>query len=219
MLGKPNAVIFGIGKRWRINQEVIESEYNVIGYIDNFNTGDGISSVEAIKDIEYDVVIVMPSQNKEMVGQLKSLGVPEEKIVIFDKFGNFNARNINSYSQHYEDLILVAIFSQLGIQTPTYIDLGAHHPFRNSNTATFYERGSRGINIEPNPVLFEYFEEYRKDDINLNVGVSTKEGVLPFYSFGDQYGINTFSKEEALWREKVSGLKIQKVINLPVVTL
>lgn len=54
-----------------------------------------------------------------------------------------------SYSQCGEDLIVSFIFNRLGILNPNYIDIGAHHPYKLSNTAFFYESGSRGINIEP----------------------------------------------------------------------
>jgi hypothetical protein len=44
-----------------------------------------------------------------------------------------------SYSQSGEDLIVRVYFDILGITNPTYIDIGAHHPYFISNTALFYE--------------------------------------------------------------------------------
>lgn len=32
-----------------------------------------------------------------------------------------------------------------------YVDIGAHHPFRFSNTYVFYKRGWRGINVDAMP--------------------------------------------------------------------
>jgi hypothetical protein len=32
-----------------------------------------------------------------------------------------------------------------------FIDIGAHHPFRYSNTYMFYKKGWRGINIDATP--------------------------------------------------------------------
>jgi hypothetical protein len=56
-----------------------------------------------------------------------------------------------SYSQCGEDIIINFILTCLKIDKPTYMDIGAHHPFRFSNTALFYEAGCHGINIEPDP--------------------------------------------------------------------
>jgi FkbM family methyltransferase len=101
-----------------------------------------------------------------------------------------------SYSQCGEDLIVKYIFDVLGVQQPSYMDIGAHHPFYLNNTALFYEGGSRGINIEPDPSLFEAFVKDRKQDVNLNIGISDHPAVLDFYIINDQV-LNTFSKEEA----------------------
>jgi len=101
-----------------------------------------------------------------------------------------------SYSQSGEDLIVKYIFGCLGLQSPDYIDIGAHDPFYLSNTAIFYESGSRGINIEPDPGLFKNFITYRPDDKNLNIGISNTEDVKDFYIINVPT-LNTFSKEEA----------------------
>lgn len=101
-----------------------------------------------------------------------------------------------SYSQSGEDLIVKYIFDVLGIKKPSYLDIGAHHPYNLSNTALFYEGGSRGINIEPDPILIKSFIQHRKDDVNLNIGISDKKSVLDFYIINNPV-LNTFSKEEA----------------------
>ena len=102
-----------------------------------------------------------------------------------------------SFSQCGEDLIVYYIFQNI-IKNPfpTYIDIGAHHPYNLSNTALLYEKGCKGINIEPNPILFKQFERYRKKDINLNVGVSDQSRKLIFYNLSDP-ALSTFAKEEA----------------------
>ncbi len=79
-----------------------------------------------------------------------------------------------SFSQCGEDLIVQNIFNCLGIEKPSYIDVGAYDPFIFSNTALFYSKGSRGINIEPDPHLYKTFPKHRKEDINLNVGIGEK---------------------------------------------
>jgi FkbM family methyltransferase len=101
-----------------------------------------------------------------------------------------------SYSQSGEDLIVKYIFDVIGINNPSYIDVGAHDPFLFSNSALFYKNGSRGVNIEPDPNLFKNFMDKRIDDININVGIAEKPDLLNFYIMHPPT-LNTFSKEEA----------------------
>jgi FkbM family methyltransferase len=122
----------------------------------------------------------------------------------FDKFKyivknlidvGLNYRKI-SFSQTGEDLIVQFILRDIGIQKPSYIDIGAHHPFFLSNTALFYRNGSRGINIEPNITQFELFQKHRKDDVNLNIGIGKESGTLTFY-INKYPELSTFSSIEA----------------------
>ena len=80
---------------------------------------------------------------------------------ITDKVG-FRIRKITSrkkkvyqlsFSQCGEDLLIDYVFKLRGIAQPSYIDIGANDPFYLNNTAIFYLRGCRGINIEANPKL------------------------------------------------------------------
>jgi FkbM family methyltransferase len=121
----------------------------------------------------------------------------------------------NSYSQSGEDLIVSFIFNAIGVSMPSYIDIGAHHPYRFSNTAIFYERGCTGINIEPDPELFKEFKKERSRDINLNIGVGDTEGNLNFYKLSTS-ALNTFVKEEAERLCDKFGYSIKEVLNIPV---
>jgi FkbM family methyltransferase len=100
-----------------------------------------------------------------------------------------------SYSQCGEDIIVDYVFRLRGICRPSYLDIGAHHPYWISNSALFYERGCRGINIEANPQLIPPFHKYRPDDINLNIGIGGQEGQLDFYVMEDT-SLSTFSLQE-----------------------
>ncbi|HSD07373.1 FkbM family methyltransferase [Flavobacterium sp.] len=123
-----------------------------------------------------------------------------------------------SYSQCGEDLIVKFIFDNLNIKNPSYIDIGAHHPFYISNTALFYQNGSVGINIEPDPALFEAFVKDRKNDKNLNIGISDIEGVLDFYIISTP-ALNTFSKEEAYNYQNEGSYKVTGIKKISVNTL
>ncbi len=101
-----------------------------------------------------------------------------------------------SYSQCGEDTIVDFIFSARNVEHPSYIDVGAHHPYRLSNTAFFYLKGCRGINVEPDPTLFEAFADSRSNDVNLNIGIAERSEERDFYILNART-LNTFSREEA----------------------
>jgi FkbM family methyltransferase len=129
-----------------------------------------------------------------------------------------NERKTNamvSFSQSGEDLIKSYIFRTIGLLNPSYIDIGAHHPYRFSNTAIFYESGSCGINVEPNPDLFQQISSVRNSDVNLNIGIGDKEDSLEFYKFSVPAWI-TFVKEEAESLSAKYGYSIIDVLKIPV---
>jgi FkbM family methyltransferase len=100
-----------------------------------------------------------------------------------------------SFSQNGEDLIVSNVFKLRNVFNPSYIDIGAHDPYYLSNTAIFYQKGCRGINIEANSNLIENFRLYRPGDINLNIGISDHEGTMDFYVMAHDT-LSTFSEQE-----------------------
>jgi len=122
-----------------------------------------------------------------------------------------------SYSQCGEDLIIRYIFDVLRIERPSYLDIGAHHPFFLNNTALFYEQGSRGVNVEADPQLIHRFYKERKQDVNLNIGMATESGHMDFYVMSART-LSTFSSEEAARYEQEGGHKIESVIPVQVQT-
>jgi len=125
-----------------------------------------------------------------------------------------------TYAQHGDDIVIRILFHSLGITTPSYLDVGAHHPERISNTKLFYDSGSRGINVEANPELHKIFLEERPEDINLNVGVGTKPGFQDFYMIDSQSGRNTFIKEVAEGFVKdFPQFSITEIKQIPVFTI
>jgi FkbM family methyltransferase len=107
-----------------------------------------------------------------------------------------------SYSQSGEDLLVEFIFYHiLNIKDFTYMDIGAHHPYYLSNTAIFYEKGNKGISIEPDPILFNEIKKERPNEICLNIGImfnkkQNNEELAEFYIMSTTT-LNTFSKKEA----------------------
>ena len=97
------------------------------------------------------------------------------------------------YSQFGEDAVLLGYFrsreyaksrSLDTIGTGFFIDVGAHHPYMISNTWFFYQRGWRGINVEPTPGAIQEFRKHRPEDINLELAVSSQNGTAELISYG-----------------------------------
>jgi FkbM family methyltransferase len=85
------------------------------------------------------------------------------------------------YSHFGEDALLDFIFrDQL---KGVYVDVGAYHPVLFSNTKRLYDRGWRGINIDPNIESIKLFQNMRPDDINLNYAISDESGLAEYYKF------------------------------------
>ena len=134
----------------------------------------------------------------------------EFKLTVFDGYAS------KSYSQEGEDMILRRIFGNQS--TGFYVDVGAHHPKRFSNTYYFYKRGWRGINIDAMPGSINEFNKQRRKDINLEIGIASQKGILTYYIFNEP-ALNTFDEELALHREKSKQYFIKSKIAIPVAPL
>ncbi len=111
---------------------------------------------------------------------------------------------VKAYSQEGEDLVLNRFFNNT--KNGFYVDVGAHHPQRFSNTYFFYKKGWRGINIDAMPDSMNLFNQTRKRDINLEIAISDKVETLTYYAF-EEPAINGFDKE--LSEERImSGQKL-----------
>ncbi|MCD7972296.1 MAG: FkbM family methyltransferase [Candidatus Azobacteroides sp.] len=98
-----------------------------------------------------------------------------------------------SYSQEGEDMVVKSLFENKKGYKGFYVDIGAHHPFRFSNTAYFYKKGWRGINIEPTPGAINIFNRFRKKDINIQGAIGLSDKPLLFYQFNEP-ALNGFDK-------------------------
>jgi FkbM family methyltransferase len=93
-----------------------------------------------------------------------------------------------SYAQNFEDIMLARALG--GVEHGYYIDIGAAWPDFDSVTKFFYDKGWSGINIEPNPRIFETLQKNRKKDKNICTAVGDCPGVMPMYFF-DETGLST----------------------------
>jgi FkbM family methyltransferase len=98
-----------------------------------------------------------------------------------------------SFAQNFEDVMLFRALKH--VQHGTYIDVGANDPVFLSVTKAFYERGWRGINIEPERKVYEKLKLDRPEDINLQVAAASSSGSLRFFELVD--GLSTMDSEIA----------------------
>jgi FkbM family methyltransferase len=121
------------------------------------------------------------------------------------------------FSQWGEDIVLWHyLMRQRG---GFYVDVGAHHPHRLSNTALLHHyNGWSGINIEPDERLIAAFLEIRPDDINICCGVGAEDGVMRMAIFEDG-AVNSFHEASIEIQLTHGGKKLKEWRDVPVRTL
>jgi len=145
---------------------------------------------------------ILPYRVKDKISNIKGL--------YFAKFKDFY------WSQEGEDIILRRIFEYK--EKGFYIDVGAYHPYRFSNTYYFYRRGWYGINIDANPEGIKQFQKFRPRDINLNFAIGLRKGKMRYFMFNEP-ALNTFDENLAKERDGFQNFKIIKTIELEILTL
>jgi FkbM family methyltransferase len=119
-----------------------------------------------------------------------------------------------SYAQEGEDLVLKRIFGSKS--RGFYVDIGAHHPKRFSNTFIFYQRGWHGINVDAMPGSMEDFRRLRPRDVNLEIAISSRRETLTYYMF-DEPALNGFDRE--LCEERIRTTAYRLVGQRPVAAI
>lgn len=120
-----------------------------------------------------------------------------------------------SFSQEGEDILLNRIFNFRG--SGTYVDIGAHHPRRFSNTYFFYRMGWTGINIDAMPGSMDAFKKERPADCNLELGIGIERGRLRFHIFQEP-ALNTFD-EKLAEKNQESGWELKEIKEVEVFPL
>jgi FkbM family methyltransferase len=120
-----------------------------------------------------------------------------------------------SYTQNLEDYHLSLAFS--GQATGFYIDIGAGHPIADNVSFWFYERGWRGIVVEPQGDLAALYARLRSRDRAVRALVGRQSGETDFYQVERLHGFSTTVQQHA---QKAQAFGAgYRTIRMPMMTL
>ena len=123
------------------------------------------------------------------------------------------------YTQKDEEKYITDYFK--GNSKGRFLDFGAFEPFTFSNTRKLYEKGWKGIYLEPAIIKFEKFVlEYGQDKemVLINKAVSTYDGEITFYNCNDGPSTTQVSHMEK-WMDRISDWKKETVPCISINTL
>ena len=124
-----------------------------------------------------------------------------------------------SYSQSGEDLIVEFLFSWLGIERFSYLDLGTNDPQKLNNTYLFYTKGHSGLLVEADSTLGNFIRKIRpKDELIISAVSDIHDAEITFYKMNSDT-LSSVSQETVNSYEKNSNHKIDlafKVSNIHI---
>jgi len=195
---------------------MIDTARNLQGMIINGIKIEAPSQVVKYKDKKI-CLIIFPNLEEEIIAEaeqyLSEFDTIVGSLVSVDKnpLGHF-------YSTEREDLIIVNMLDKLGVQNPTYMDIGVCHPVIRNNTYLLYEKGHHdGVLVEPNLDMCSLAEIYRPANRIVKAGASPLGGnKLRYYVHPNPSyrGHNTFDEEIA--REEGS---LENYREVPVISI
>ncbi|MDR3491373.1 MAG: FkbM family methyltransferase [Gammaproteobacteria bacterium] len=160
---------------------------------------------------------------KKLMKNLVKLALGERLFRMVNKFriDFLSRKSYPSYAQEGEDRVLSVLLFRLHggkhISDGFYVDVGAHHPYRFSNTCLFYKQGWHGINIDAMPGSMTAFNKQRPKDINLECGIGQKVETLKFFVFNEP-ALNTFN--ESLAKSRCNDVwQIKETVDVDVLPL
>ena len=119
-----------------------------------------------------------------------------------------------SYAQNYEDIRLWRAFRD--VENGRYLDIGTQEPNRDSVSRLFYDRGWRGVHVEPTPSYAAEMRGARPDETVIEAAVSSSP--LPIVLFEiPGTGLSTGIPEIARFHQE-AGWSFQEIL-VPTISL
>lgn len=122
----------------------------------------------------------------------------------------------DTYSQTGEDRMLLELFKKKHITKGRYIDVGANHPTKLSNTYRLYREGFTGIVVEPNRSLLRLHRMVRPNDLHLGIGCGDQAAALSF-QHATSHVLSGF-QSEGLKASSFRGTELIPVLPLDLIT-
>ena len=86
---------------------------------------------------------------------------------------------ICSYAQNYERVLLWRVLHR--VERGFYVDIGAQDPIADSLSQAFYERGWRGVHVEPNAAYADRLRTARPDEDVVQAAIVAHDGRREFF--------------------------------------
>ena len=112
-----------------------------------------------------------------------------------------------SYAQNFEDVILWRALKD--VVGGFYLDVGAQDPTIDSISRAFYDRGWRGIHVEPTPYYAARLRAERPDERVIEAAVSTEGGTLMLYQVAGT-GLST-ARDEFAAQHRQAGHRVEPI--------
>ena len=113
-----------------------------------------------------------------------------------------------SYAQQFEDVILWRALKH--VSNGAYIDIGANDPVVDSVSLLFYEKGWRGMHVEPMPEYAEKLRQNRPDELLLETAVGPANPELEIFCF-EGTGLTT-AVEEYAEQHQEDGREVHRIV-------
>ena len=106
--------------------------------------------------------------------------------------------NRKTYSQSGEDIFIDNYMKENKLKKGRYVDLGAFHPIKYSNTLLLFKNGWSGVNVDLNQTAIDYFNIMRPNDKNICCAISNKEKQVKVFINSIFSPLNSISKSHAI---------------------
>ena len=123
-----------------------------------------------------------------------------------------------SYAEHGEDVWVLDALGGMDLTGGIYVEVGAFHPSRMSNTYRLYRRGLHGVLVEPNLELARLLRRFRPRDVVVCAGcdsVAAVRSLLLYTTPAD----SSFAEERIVRNEIEKGIRRRAAPLVPVLPL
>jgi FkbM family methyltransferase len=112
-----------------------------------------------------------------------------------------------TYAQNFEDVML---WRALGhIESGFYVDIGAQDPVADSVSLAFYERGWRGVHVEPIPTYAQALREARPDETVVQAAIGEEGPIVSIFGIPNT-GLST-AKNDIAQAHEAAGFPSQRL--------